>query len=357
MSIDALRDQVKANCNISDSKYWGYLSLCSMLGRLRDLYFHEHKLLPWDKVENRVVMDWITTRESAWDDLEDKDYQRLEWEGRDYDPLLADELNEILAKSGYVYGGGIATLNKPVFFLARLERIIRENGFSIYISGEELAHDLTPPFAMHRGGVIHFRIEPYINFLHYKYREMGFGHGGPIVKEAFLSSGFEPDLSAMSDPRGSFLGIVEKTMPLILHHEMGESIIAKSMGERHALWTDLMTHAADKIAELTLRAIKDMAADTAPGGSLEYVIHSGDRTILLFYLSFFDDLRKKLFPDFYTSLRSIAETGNPAFAEIEKIRESLNSTVGNLMDDIMRVGSDPEDKKQDVRDYLRRLTA
>ncbi len=356
IDIDQLNADIKYNCNISDSLYWGYLSLCSMLGRLKDLYLHEHGLLPWEPVENSVVLDWITSREELWETIENEDFKNLTWKGKNYNPFEAEQLNKILMPSGYVYGGGYATLNKPVFFLGELVKSYDLNGFQVIISGKELSRELTPPFAMHRGGTIHIRREPFIHFLHFKYRDMSFGKGGDVLQEAFRDAGLSEERLSSNELSRRFGDLADKTIPIILMHEIGEALSARNMGSNHTLWVEMVSTAADKITELGLRAIKDMLADTIEGGTIHSIVTSKDRTTFLFYVSFFDDLRKRMFSDFYHELRRMAARESFSEGDLEKLRIKQFDSVSELLNRVMEIPARNIEWAVPVKEYVRTMT-
>jgi len=66
MILNEITEQVKYNCNVSDANYWGYFSMCNLLLKLRELYFHENSMNHASRPEKNEVAEWISVRENLW---------------------------------------------------------------------------------------------------------------------------------------------------------------------------------------------------------------------------------------------------------------------------------------------------
>jgi hypothetical protein len=141
--ISSITSRVKHNCDISDAKYWGYYSPCGLLLRLRDLYKFEHALKPWDPIDHSHIKKWIDKKEALWEELEESDFQRIEINGKKYDPFDSGKINEFLTGHGYVYSAGYGNMLKPVFVLSGLVGHVTRGRYRIYRAGRELARDLS----------------------------------------------------------------------------------------------------------------------------------------------------------------------------------------------------------------------
>ena len=108
------------------------------------------------RLGDRVVLtsdvgDWLVAREDLWDGLVDDDYRTLPLGDRRLDPYDTVAVNGVLEHYGLVYSAGLENCAKPHFYLAELEREEEPvDGFSMRISGRELARGLNSPPAMLR---------------------------------------------------------------------------------------------------------------------------------------------------------------------------------------------------------------
>jgi hypothetical protein len=107
VDIDKLRRQIKRNCDVSDARFWGFYSICGMLMRIRQLYMHEHALMPWDAVPNELILPWISEREARWDRMEDEQFGNIQIDGVEYTPFDVEGINARLNPHGLLYGAGL----------------------------------------------------------------------------------------------------------------------------------------------------------------------------------------------------------------------------------------------------------
>src|SRR5512139_980026 len=104
--MDAVLEDIKFNCDVSDARYWGYFSICGLLMRYRDLFRSERGLEPWSPIARAEIAGWIGRKESRWTALEDRELRDLVIRGTTYSPFDIDGINEALHADGYVYGAG-----------------------------------------------------------------------------------------------------------------------------------------------------------------------------------------------------------------------------------------------------------
>ncbi|NCO66113.1 MAG: hypothetical protein COW32_00475 [Candidatus Aquicultor secundus] len=105
--LRSLTEQVTYNCDVSDSRYWGYFSICGLLMSLRVLYMSKNDLAPWAQIDREDISKWIAAKEARWDELEDEGFKNIEIDGTVYDPFDVATINSVLVEKGLVYGAGL----------------------------------------------------------------------------------------------------------------------------------------------------------------------------------------------------------------------------------------------------------
>ena len=295
--IDSITSQVKHNCDISDAKYWGYYSPCGLLLRLRDLYKFEHALRPWEPIDHRRIKKWIEEKEQLWAELEQSEFQRIEINGKSYDPFDSRKINGLLTGQRYVYSAGYGNMLKPVFVLSGLEGDFKKGRFRIYYSGRELARDLSTSPAMIQGNTVFSRVETMAHFFWGKYEEMRSRRCSGALSLAFSEYGITKDGGnrAVSEKLGKTITrIARDELATYIYHEFGEASQRRTLG---TWWKELLAEMPYSRAELFLRALKDIRADTCNAGMLAHIIKERKTASLHFYLALLSGFRKILFSD------------------------------------------------------------
>ncbi|MET0050987.1 MAG: Sfum_1244 family protein [Candidatus Thiodiazotropha sp.] len=146
---------VQHNCHISDARHGTDYGLCTYLLKMREYYRWENGLDYTAPLANESVGDWLTAREALWESLSEDSFAPLPLNDRFYDPFDSTAINQELEPLGLVYSAGYGAKNKPLFFLGHLERREQPQGLSIWVSGRELARDLSSPAAMCQGDEIY----------------------------------------------------------------------------------------------------------------------------------------------------------------------------------------------------------
>lgn len=314
MDIERLKALIKLNCNISDSQFWGYYSICGLLMRFRELYRSEKSLMPWEKIPLEVISEWIAARETKWKEIENEDLKPVEINGAVYDPFEIDGINKLLVSQGFVYGGGYGRFNKPTFFLAELKNLRELYDYRIYYAGKELCRDLSASVAMLQGRCIFIRLETLKMLLWDKLQELGSRRFGGLLKEAFSSYGIESGDVYSGELSGKIDNLSAALSELFLLHELGEAFEDEYSEE----WLDILNHNRDRSTEFYVRGIKDLLADTSDIGPLKRIIDKRDRSLLNFYVVFLDGIVKELFPEIMNSFQGFVEGGD--WSVIEKAR-------------------------------------
>lgn len=297
-------DQILFNCDISDSHYAGYYSICGLAMRLRDLYKWEKGLDPWIEKEPAEVLDWIGEKEAKWETLAEKDLNDITIHGISYDPFDVRGINAVLEPYRLFYGGGYARSLKPTFFLAALEEKREIQGYNIYVLGREMARDLFTAPAFTQDDCIVVRREAAKLFLWDQIFYIK-KSGRPALKFALENYGVkEQDYDAI---HGSLEKIAADESERYIYHELGE--IRDTVFDRN-VYREIIASFPHSPIELLTRAVKDLLADTNKFGTLRHIIRKGRAVSLGFYNAFLDGLAKELFPEMTDAFRGFTQTRN-----------------------------------------------
>jgi hypothetical protein len=313
LDIGSITAQVKNNCNISDARHWGLYSPCGLLLRLRDLYKIEHGLKPWSSVSHRRIGEWIDKREQLWDGLSEAEYERIEIKGRLFWPFDVKGINNVLHKVGYFYGAGYGYLMKPLFLLAELNEKKKIGSHQIFFAQRELARDLSTSPAMIQGNTIIARHETMEYFLWDRLEEMKTKPDNSALCRAFSEYGLTKEADSSASKK--FQQIVRDEMTTYIHHEVGEASQRRNLGR---WWKELIQKLPYSRAEMFLRALKDILADTCDSGMLPYIIKKSKRGSLFFYIALLKGFRKNMVKEIITAYEEF--TGSGDWGVIEKAR-------------------------------------
>jgi hypothetical protein len=335
IDVESLSLQVKHNCNISDARFWGDYSPCGLLLRMRDLYRIEHNMRPWDAVENRLIMQWIDEREQLWHEIEDADFHDITVDGKTHSPFDIENINALLSGFGYMYSAGYGNRLKPVFMLAELAGTRSVGDFNIFISGREIARDLSIAPAMTRGRMIFVRQETMGLFFWDKFQEMKAVKGRNTLHLAFREYGITGDEEhaiPSENLKNSFIAMINEEISTYIHHELGEVSQRKKFG---TWWKDLLVKIPHSRAEFFLRSVKDVLADTCPSGMLAHIINHKKAGSLGFYISLLGGFRKMVFPGIAPAYEEFSKTGN--WGLIEKARAEGYEMAENHSKELKRM--------------------
>jgi hypothetical protein len=314
LDIDHIASQVKHNCNISDARYWGLYSPCGLLLRLRDLYKAERGLMPWDRVDNEEIGEWIGEREALWMRLSSSEFQDIEVMGRYYRPFDVRGINSQISGYGYLYAAGYGNLLKPFFMLSELSKQLRCGRYTIYICGREISRDLSTSPAMLQGDTIIARQDAMRFFLWGKFEEISGSRCGSVLFRAFREYGISKDLDH-EDLEGAFERLTDEELATYVHHELGE---ASQRGVLGRWWREVLMNIPYSRAELFLRAVKDVLSDTCKKGMLAHIIQNKKEGSLAFYVALHSGYRRGIFPEIIEAYEGFMATGE--WDIIEKAR-------------------------------------
>jgi len=317
-NIDSIASQVKLNCNISDARHWGSYLPCGLLLRLRDLYRIENRLKPWETVPSRKIADWIGERERLWEEYQTWDFRDMEIDGKRYTPFDVKAINSFLSGQGLLYGAGYGEGLKPVFILAEVSSRSSSGKYDILVAGREIARDLSTSPAMLQGNTIIARKETANLFLWGKFEEMRARKCGGTLFRAFSAYGMTEKMCSQH-PNEAHAGVLDKItgeeIATYIHHELGEASQRRVFGR---WWRDLLLQLPYSRAELFLRGLKDVLADTCGSGMLSYIIRERKTGSLHFYAALLGGFRRVLFPEMIKAYGQFTETGD--WDVIEKAR-------------------------------------
>ncbi|MEN8167337.1 MAG: Sfum_1244 family protein [Pseudomonadota bacterium] len=298
-SLQQLCEAVQRNCHISDARQGADYGLCTYLMKMRE-YFRWEQGLGFDvSLPREEVGDWLTEREALWNSLADKELVHLPLADERFDPFEVDAINAELEPLGLVYSAGYGVKNKPLFFLGHLERREQPGTVSVWVSGRELARDLTAPAAMNQGERIFIRRESFRRLLWEKLESWRWHRPDNALGRAFACYDFENALESSLD------AMVEQELNAVLLHEQGEYQVSCEVGDR---WNQLLLDLGYTPAELMARAIRDHWADCRV--TLPELIRQSDAASIHFYVGGLSGMRKSLFPKLQQAYEQWSESGD-----------------------------------------------
>lgn len=281
----------------------GRFSLCGLLLRLRNLYKWEHGLAPWQEPDPAPVLEWVSQREELWLEVHGQEPRPLELEGQVFDPFDAQGINALLEPRGYIYGAGRAGGLLPAFFLGRLEASRQEQGLTIRRVGQELGRDIYFLPGLRQGETIYLRREPLAFLLWDKLSD-------PRPSQArfveFGLAGYGLDLAAvLAQPSWDILApVLEGELEAVAWHELGEAGPGQRAGG--LLGWALANHPGDEV-EHFVRGLKDLMADTGPGGRLERIMAARAQGPLGFYPAWLAGFPRLIFPEIDQAVQAVMD--------------------------------------------------
>jgi len=296
MSGSSFLKTVRNNCDISDARDSGIYSLCTLVLKLRNLYKWEHELQPWQEPESAELLDWIAAKEDYWETIIGEKFHHLPINGTDVDPFSLQSANELLAKSGQVYGAGYGRSMKAIFFIADIIEQKSVEDCPVFVLGKEKARELSSPFAMLQDGIIYIRREP-MRFYFWDHIQETIPSCKSAKHHALDSYGvLNEDLNINRDLLiERFDSLIDQETDIFIYHEVGEK-------HENVLDSDtlkkIISAFPDSAIELLCRSVKDILADTHEMGLISHIIAHRKKSSLGFYRVFLDGMRKILCQDF-----------------------------------------------------------
>ena len=296
-----LVDTVQRNCDISDARFGREVTLCTYLLEMRELYCWENELPLTALPPKDDLGQWLTRRESHWNDLEDEEFEPLPVAGHRLDPFDAPAVNAELIPHGYLYGGGYGRFHRPQFFLGQLVRCETRGGLDVLVAGCEYARGLSAPPAALQQRAVYLRQDALRRWLWEKVELWGTRRQDGALKSALDCHGFE------ADPVGALERMTEAETESMILHELGEGDADALLGPA---WKDMLSSFKGKRAEVLARAVRDNLADCL--STLPELVGRGAHCSLHFYFANFEGMRRHLFPRAMGSYRDWRQTGDAA---------------------------------------------
>lgn len=310
--LKAILPTIRKNCDISNAHHSGLFSLCGLFLRMKDQYNWEQNNPPWNPTDKDQLLSWIDNKENSWLGCLDSPFEPIRLKGRAFHYLNNQVINQYLLPVGLYYGSGYGRGLKPTFFLGTIREKRQFQGYTVIILERDLACDLSPAPALRQGRTIVIRLDPLRFFLWSKIQEMEhLEREGTDMALAYY--GWNPS----HPPQVQLEAIVQSEQETILYHELGE---ARDRSLPQGLWRSLLVDFPLSRIELYLRTLKDLLADTHPGGTLNYVVQKKKAGSLGFYLSNLKGLRRSLFPEIVTAIREFKKQED--WAGIEQGRKA-----------------------------------
>lgn len=331
-----IKQVVQRNCDISDARYARQHTMCVYLLKMREYYRWEKGLPQGEPLPMGQVGEWVTAREELWETLEVSDFDCLPVDGeRCIDPFEAAAVNATLAPAGLIYSAGYGRFVKPHFFLARLHRREREQGFEVLVADEELARDLSAPPAMFLNQTVFVRRDAMRRLLWERIEEWEWRRqpAGPMAR-ALDINGYHHDRERALEHMTS------AEVDAAVWHELGEGLVGRELG---AGWEDMVFDLAGSRAEVHLRAVRDMWADATV--TLPRLLAEGRDASIHFYFANLRGMRRALVPGWLDAYRQWAEGGGlGGLADrVDAGREAWDRTCRRVLGEYGRHGSDAVD--------------
>jgi len=342
----AIIDQIRWNCDVSDSRYAGNYSVCGLFLRLRDLYKWEHDLSPWIEEPPGKVIDWIDAKEQLWETLNDQRFRDICIDGKVFDPFDTNGINSCLSVEGLFYGAGYARSMKPTFFLSQVEERTARIGYDVFMLGKEWVRDLFATPALLQGDTIVIRRESAMRHLWDNIFYAKQSNRDPI---RFALAAYGLDLKDLESIRPHLKQIALDDCDRYLYHELGE--LTDTVLDR-TVWRGLIAAFPHTPIELLIRAVKDLLADTGDPGPLREFVLRKDSVLLAFYVAFTDGLIRALFPEIFSSFPAFMQTQD--WILVEDAIASGNRTATKLAESISGIYFEGEAGKGDgwVKDQI-----
>ena len=296
--LPALRTAVQMNCHISDAKYARDDTLCIYLLKMREYFRWEKGYSFRTSLSKSAITEWLAERERLWETLQSTPFEPLPVNGSGFDPFDTLHVNETLLTEGLVYSGGLGRRAKPHFFLGRLERTHASEGYTILVSAQEYARDLTAPPAMTLDKTIFIRRESLRRMIWEKVEEWRWNKRDNPMGRAMAYYDFERDLEGALDT------MTGNELETLILHETGEARAGDQLGQE---WEALLALVSCSRAEILARAVRDHLADCLC--TLPTLLKALDPASIHFYFANLGGMRKEIFPALTGAYRQWLDSG------------------------------------------------
>ncbi len=329
--LQPLLSAVQRNCNISDAIYAGDYSLCVYLLKMREYFRWEKGYAFGDKLSEGEVGDWLKQRELFWQTIEDESFTDLPIDGERFDPFDNEAVNAALNPYGLVYSGGLGNQCTPHFFLGKLGQQETQSEFTVLVSEDEYARDLTAPPAMALDDTIFIRRESLRRMIWEKIEEWQWNKLENAMSRAIRNFDFDNDTDAALD------AMTDMVLESVLLHEKGEVAAGKRLGPE---WEQMLASLPRSKTEFMLRAVRDHLADSLT--TLPHLVSDANDASIHFYFANLANMHKHLFPALMQAYETWLIRGRrEAIEELVPASEAHWDAMANRALELYR--NDPDD--------------
>jgi len=337
--INSVRNTVQKNCHISDAAHAGNYTLCIYLMKMREYFRWEQRKTFSASLPHETVGCWLKEREKLWDQLENEQFEPVHVDNQTFNPFDTDGVNRALAKHNLVYSGGLGINSKPHFFLARLESRQEHNGYTVFVSAEEYARDLTSPPGMTQGKTIYIRRESLKRMLWEKLETWNWNQPDNAMGRALKFYDFENDLDTELN------NMTENELQSMLLHEIGEIKAGEILGVQ---WEELLSGLPHSKAEIMLRAVRDHLADSL--STFPALLEQENDASLHFYMGNLNNMRKHLYPALQSAYENWIATGNLDALNEQNTQARLHWQ--SLCEEIIAIANNNDKPQKAIEDLI-----
>jgi hypothetical protein len=300
VGIEKLIETVQHNCDIADAQHGGDYTMCTYLMKMREYFRWVGGYGFTDRIPADELGDWLEEREERFDELEEADFSSIEIDGHQADPFDAELINSWLNPHGLVYSAGLENCARAHFYLAHLDSSEQQqDGYSLHISGKELARGLNSPPAMMQESTIYLRREALRRLMWERHETWRWNSLDNPMGRAFAGYDLETDIEE------ALTLIADHELESVRQHEIGEYLAGQMLGDK---WNHLLMAVSGTPAELMMRGLRDHLADCLT--TIPYLVEEGRESSLHFLLGNLSGMRAKLFPSLRKEYESWRESGD-----------------------------------------------
>jgi hypothetical protein len=292
-------EAVRTNCDIADALHATDYTLCVYLLKMREYFRWEKNLSFNQKLSHKELTEWLSCRESRWEALALRDFEKIPVMNSLHDPFDAEAINQALIPLGYVYSSGYGHSNKPMFYLGVLETRETFKGYTLIVSGKEYARDLAAQPAMSLGKTIFVRRESLRRMLWEKVEEWRWNKPVNAMQNALACYDFDNNAEQSLD------AMTNNELRSVTLHEIGEELAGELLGNE---WEAMLASMPHSKTEIMARAVRDHLADAL--STLPELLSEMNAPALHFYIANLGNMRKQLYPSLIAAYDNWTATGD-----------------------------------------------
>jgi hypothetical protein len=339
--LDSFLDAVRLNCHISDARHAREMTMCNYLLEMRELYRWERGVPYGIQPPRSEVGAWLAERETRWEELENADYAILSHEDSSYGPFEIHTINAWLNRQDLCYGAGIGRFGKPHFFVGEVYLHEQREGLNLLVCDREYARDLSTVPAALQGESIIVRRESVRRYLWERIEYWGTRDRSRAMQSVFEHYDIDRDRIA-----GVNRMLDEETESLVLH-ELGEYRVGMQLG---SAWQDMLAACNSKRAEVVIRAVRDLWADSV--STLPTLLNRDSVTSLHLWFANFSGMRLALFPALMSAYQTWESTG-----DLAELRYLVQTSADHWRETSLQVMSRFQEKKELAFEEIERIGA